>query len=187
MQKRFSKTLLFICILICVRLIYMNFLQRIHINLFHSLYQLLVADNNFWFVTPTIISLSVIIYIMIIQLIQYKKLSKRFVKILKLLYVITLIYLLLFKNFRFYGINLNLLTIFYPYYLEQNILNILLTIPIGFTKIKFSKFLIFIFIMECLQYLLHTGILDLSDIILNSIGFIIGKYLYQNFLYQYIS
>lgn len=40
-------------------------------------------------------------------------------------------------------------------------------------------FLIYIILIESIQYLLHRGILDINDIITNTLGFVGGILLYQ--------
>jgi glycopeptide antibiotics resistance protein len=71
---------------------------------------------------------------------------------------------------------------FFNYYNLRNLIaNIVLFIPFGLlkklTKWSYLKFVFAIIIIEMLQFIFLRGIADIDDVILNSIGFLIGYFL----------
>jgi glycopeptide antibiotics resistance protein len=130
-----------------------------------------------------------ILYVFSISIIN-KKISKVHVDFLTVMYFGLTIGLSFFKTMSNYnGINLNpfsIITDFKEYFnltLLLVVTNTLLYFPLGlFVKFR-SKvsnlklliwFLLYILIIEVMQYILHRGIFDINDIILNTIGFLIG-------------
>ncbi|MBK5241922.1 VanZ family protein [Clostridium sp.] len=130
-----------------------------------------------------------ILYVVSISIIN-KKISKVHVDFLTVMYFGLTIGLSFFKTMSNYnGINLNpfsIITDFKEYFnltLLLVVTNTLLYFPLGlFVKFR-SKvsnlklliwFLLYILIIEVMQYILHRGIFDINDIILNTIGFLIG-------------
>ena len=130
-----------------------------------------------------------IFYVFSISIIN-KKVSKIHVNILVTMYFSITIGLSFFKTMsNFNGINLNpfnIITDFKEYFnftLLLVVTNTLLYLPLGLFarfKVKVSNFvlliwfLLYILMIEAMQYVLHRGIFDINDIILNTIGFLIG-------------
>jgi glycopeptide antibiotics resistance protein len=130
-----------------------------------------------------------ILYIFFISIIN-RKISTVHINILAVLYfgiTIELSFLKTISNFN--GINLNPLNIitdfrnYFSFTLLLVITNMLLYLPMGLYirfKVKISSFrlfigfILYIFFIEAMQYILHKGIFDVNDIILNSLGFLIG-------------
>lgn len=126
------------------------------------------------------------------------KFSKSELNIFFIAYFVLILMLSLFK----YGtrvdasINLNPLSIVDDFnYMSTTIVviaNLLMYIPVGvgiklnFNKIKNYKlsivFLIYILIVESIQYIFKLGIFDIDDIILNFIGFYIGIFILDKYL-----
>jgi len=130
-----------------------------------------------------------ILYVIIISIME-KKVSRININIVMGLYFVVVIGLSFFRSFSNYsGMNLNPLNIINDYKDYPNltlllvITNLLIYLPLGiFIRIKMKVsthkliigFLIYIFLIESMQYISHKGVFDINDIILNSLGFVIG-------------
>jgi VanZ like family. len=155
-----------------------------------------ISDIIIRFVTPSIviyiglmIFTAVILYIFFISILN-RKVSVAHINILALLYFGITIVLSFFKTRTdFTGINLNPLNIvndfsnYFRHTLFFVVTNTVLYFPVGVyirLKIRFSNiklitsFILYIFLIETMQYILHKGIFDVNDIIQNTIGFLIG-------------
>jgi len=135
-----------------------------------------------------------IFYVVAISLIN-KRFNKIHINILAVLYFAVVILLSFFKSsFNFTGMNLNPFTMindfknYYKLTLLLVVSNTVIYLPLGVfirfkIKIKIPKliggFLLYIVFVETLQYVSHTGIFDINDIILNTLGFVIGVYSYN--------
>lgn len=132
----------------------------------------------------------VAIRLLLFSLLSLYLLGKLDFKKISIIYIL-LIVVLTFKRVPFRSYNLNVFTITHDLnYNSQQLLllgNILIYIPIGYYMIKMKKsffknlflFIIFIFLVETIQYMLMLGIFDINDIILNSVGFMIGMILFK--------
>jgi len=130
-----------------------------------------------------------ILYIITISVIN-KRINKIHVSILALLYLGIAIGLSFFKTTsNFSGVNLNPFSIVVDFknYFNHTLLlvvtNTLLYLPLGvFVKFRIKAnnisllmgFILYILVIETMQYILHRGIFDINDIILNTLGFILG-------------
>ena len=110
--------------------------------------------------------------------------------VLRLLWVIYFIVMILLLFFRVYhdnNINLNLLELFNfeTTNLSQTILNLILFIPIGYwlKHLKISSVLLISLLLitsiELLQFVSHRGIFDVVDILINTIGIMIGYIIFK--------
>ena len=110
--------------------------------------------------------------------------------VLRLLWVIYFLVMILLLFFRVYhdnNINLNLLELFNfeTTNLSQTILNLILFIPIGYwiKHLKISSVLLLslflITSIELLQFVSHRGIFDVVDILINTIGIMIGYVIFK--------
>lgn len=78
--------------------------------------------------------------------------------------------------------------------MKETIINLLLFVPLGmylqyFLKNKKVKIIIIVlisFCFEAIQYILHIGVSDITDIIMNTVGGIIGIYL-MLVIYQFLA
>jgi glycopeptide antibiotics resistance protein len=129
------------------------------------------------------------LYMLTISVIN-KRVRKIHTNILGVLYFGIAIGLSFFKTISNYsGINLNPFSVIVDFkqYFNHTLLlvvtNTLLYFPLGvFMKLRvkvnnfslFTGFVVYILIIETMQYILHRGIFDINDIILNTIGFILG-------------
>ena len=110
--------------------------------------------------------------------------------VLRLLWVIYFLVMILLLFFRVYhdnNINLNLLELFNfeTTNLSQTILNLILFIPIGYwlKHLKISSVLLLSLLLitsiELLQFVSHRGIFDVVDILINTIGIMIGYIIFK--------
>ena len=110
--------------------------------------------------------------------------------VLRLLWVIYLLAMILLLFFRVYhdnNINLNLLELFNfeTTNLSETILNLILFIPIGYwlKRLKINSALLMSFLLvtsiELLQFFSHRGIFDVVDILINTIGIMIGYIIFK--------
>lgn len=132
---------------------------------------------------------TIVLYVFAISIIN-KKVKEIHITILAALYFSLVILLSFFKmTSNFYGLNLNpfsIITDFKEYFTHTLVLviaNAFLYFPLGaFVKFKIKHsnyslligFLLYVLVIETMQYILHRGIFDINDIILNTLGFIIG-------------
>ena len=119
--------------------------------------------------------------------------------VLRLLWVIYFLVMILLLFFRVYhdnNINLNILELFNfeTTNLSQTILNLILFIPIGYwlKHLKISSVLLLSLLLitstELLQFVSHRGIFDIVDILINTIGIMIGYIIFKTVhikLHQY--
>lgn len=128
-----------------------------------------------------------------LNFIIYKKVNNILLDILAIMYFIVVLGLS-FNKGGFGGINLNPFTLIQDFnvYFHHTLLllisNIIIYFPIGVylkyrVNIKSTTliigFIIYIIFIEIAQYLLKCGILDINDIIANTLGFIGGIFSYQ--------
>ena len=110
--------------------------------------------------------------------------------VLRLLWVIYFLVMILLLFFRVYhdnNINLNILELFNfkTTNLSQTILNLILFIPIGYwlKHLKISSVLLLSLVLitsiELLQFVSHRGIFDVVDILINTIGIMIGYLIFK--------
>lgn len=113
-------------------------------------------------------------------------LLKNIVKVSFMLYLMLLTWIIVFK-FRFhisdlkYIRSINLIP-FKANVTKEILINVILFIPLGMylkrtLDNKFLNILLIVlisFIFEALQYILHIGVSDITDIIMNTLGGIIG-------------
>lgn len=145
----------------------------------------------------TILYISLILfsaYTLFISLnfIIYKKLNNILLDILAIMYFIVVL-ALSFNKGGFGGINLNPFTLiqdFNVYFYHTLLLlisNIIIYFPIGvYLKYRINiksitliiGFIIYIIFVEIAQYILKCGILDINDIIANTLGFTTGIFSY---------
>lgn len=121
------------------------------------------------------------------QALLARKISKSRLTFLYLLYALILSYSLFFKSIGVQGIDLNPLSFVSDFLYGQGFLllaNLLLFVPLGLlVPFKVKHLLIFfllISLVESLQYLLHLGICDLGDIVLNTLGFALGSLVHKS-------
>lgn len=174
--------LIFICILISYMSCY-KFSDNVILSISMS--------SNIFVAARIILALALFIFI---KFIINKKVNSKYIDLLFCLYFILILMLTLFKNDNGWtgNINLNLLEVFKDIKSSSNGLillvgNICMYIPIGiyieyrfFNKkstLKIGLFLIYIFLIELIQHIFKKGVFDIDDIILNSIGFLIGVFL----------
>ena len=117
----------------------------------------------------------------------------RLTTVLFIIYLIVLCWILLFKlgvRFSYMGERrTNLVPFNEPFLTSENILNIVIFIPLGiyagslFEKWIFGKKLFFVFLLsflvEGLQYILRVGAFDITDIVTNTLGGIIGLMIFM--------
>ena len=110
--------------------------------------------------------------------------------VLRLLWVIYFLVMILLLFFRVYhdnNINLNILELFNfeTTNLSQTILNLILFIPIGYwlKHLVISSVLLLSLLLitsiELLQFVSHRGIFDVVDILINTIGIMIGYVIFK--------
>ena len=110
--------------------------------------------------------------------------------VLRLLWVIYFLVMILLLFFRVYhdnNINLNILELFNfeTTNLSQTILNLILFIPIGYwlKYLRISSVLLISLLLitsiELLQFVSHRGIFDVVDILINTIGIMIGYLIFK--------
>ena len=108
-------------------------------------------------------------------------------RLLWLTYFLVMILLLFFRVYHDNNINLNLLELFNfeTTNLSQTILNLILFIPIGYwlKHLKISSVLLISLLLitsiELLQFVSHRGVFDVVDILINTIGIIIGYIIFK--------
>ena len=117
-------------------------------------------------------------------------------RLLQVIYFLVMILLLFFRVYHDNNINLNILELFNfeTTNLSQTILNLILFIPIGYwlKHLKISSVLLLSLLLitsiELLQFVSHRGIFDVVDILINTIGIMIGYIIFKTVhikLHQY--
>jgi glycopeptide antibiotics resistance protein len=120
--------------------------------------------------------------------------TNRLTAVLFIIYLIALYWILLLKlgvQFSYMGTRrTNLIPFGEPSILtSENILNVVIFVPLGiyagilFERWVFGKKLLFVFLfsllVEALQYILRVGAFDVTDIMTNTIGGIIGLLIFK--------
>ena len=108
-------------------------------------------------------------------------------RLLWVIYFLVMILLLFFRVYHDHNINLNILELFNfeTTNLSQTILNLILFIPIGYwlKHLKISSVLLLSLLLitsiELLQFVSHRGIFDVVDILINTIGIMIGYIIFR--------
>ena len=108
-------------------------------------------------------------------------------QLLWIIYFLVMILLLFFRVYHDNNINLNFLELFNfeTTNLSQTILNLILFIPIGYwlKHLKISSVLLISLLLitsiELLQFVSHRGIFDVVDILINTIGIMIGYIIFK--------
>lgn len=128
-----------------------------------------------------------------LNFIIYKKINNMLLDILALMYFIVILGLT-FNKGGFRGINLNPFTLIQDFndYFHQTLIllisNIIIYFPLGvYFKFRIHiksvtliiGFVISIIFVEITQYFLQCGVVDINDIIANTIGFVCGIFSYQ--------
>ncbi len=120
--------------------------------------------------------------------------TNRLTTALFIIYLIAICWILLFKlgvRFSYMGKrSVNLIPFSEPLILNtENILNVVIFVPLGvyagilFKRWIFGKKLLFFFLLsllvESLQYVLRVGAFDVTDLITNTLGGVIGLIIYK--------
>ena len=128
----------------------------------------------------------------IFRLIYRSKISRPTLYFFYCSYLLLFIYLLFFKSIGVQGFNWNLFsTVTQDLFLNPAVLvfNLLLFLPLGllvpFSWKKVSLFIGAILIVEICQYTFSLGFFDLGDVLLNTIGFVLGNFLGQSVIGQF--
>ena len=185
MEKKLLKTILrnifiFIICLLITYIIFYNFAAELIIRFMSPSIKLYIGMMIFS---------TAILYIITVSVIN-KRVSKVHVNILAILYFSIAIGLSFLKTTsNISGINLNPLSIFVDFknYFNHTLLlvvtNALLYLPLGiYVKLRIKAnnfslvmgFILYILVVEVMQYILSRGIFDINDIILNTLGFVAG-------------
>lgn len=117
----------------------------------------------------------------------YHRIPTFVLRLLWVIYFLVMILLLFFRVYHDNNINLNILELFNfeTTSLSQTILNLILFIPIGYwlKHLKISSVLLLSLLLitsiELLQFVSHRGIFDVVDILINTIGIIIGYIIFK--------
>ncbi|MFL0248754.1 VanZ family protein [Clostridium sp. WILCCON 0185] len=191
MRKNLLKNIIVLIIFIFTTyIIFYNFVSELLIRLMTPSVSLYVGMMVF---------VTTFLYILTISVMN-KGVKEIHINTLAVLYFGLVILLSFFKmTSNFYGLNLNPFSIigdfkeYFNHTLLLVIANMLLYFPLGgFMKFRIKVnnfslmmgFLVYILIVETMQYILHRGIFDINDIILNTLGFIIGA-LFSNFVIKH--
>ena len=128
----------------------------------------------------------------ILRLIYKPKISRPTLYFFYSSYILLLIYLLFFKSIGVQGFNWNLFSTFtQDLFLNPAVLvfNLLLFFPLGllvpFSWKKLTLFIGAILTIEVCQYAFSLGFFDLGDILLNTIGFVLGNFLGRSVIGQF--
>ncbi|WP_422389717.1 VanZ family protein [Candidatus Enterococcus dunnyi] len=180
---------IFIGCFFVVTYIYQEFLSSRLFTYITNIYS--PEEGDFWVSFTIIFLLSFYLAYFIFVLITHIN-SRPVLLSFYFFYFITLIYFLFFKSIGIRGISLNPLDFLWGIGngegTIETLFNIIYFIPLGFlVGKKIISFLIFIVLVEIVQYTFSLGIFDLSDILLNFIGFYIGLILQKTFLYKLFS
>lgn len=156
-------------------------------------YMFRITSLSLFFCLSERLIFAYLLYILAVFL-MYRKISRFHIDILAAMYFILIIGLSLFRSYHFYGINLNPLSItddfrrFHSFTLLLITANIFVYLPLGIyvkyrTKLKNIKsvifFLVYILLIESLQYIFRKGVFDINDIIANTLGFYLGMVIYS--------
>ncbi|MGC4439580.1 VanZ family protein, partial [Streptococcus suis] len=141
----------------------------------------------------TAISIMTLLMFMIVRTLYTRRLDGRLVKVVYTAYFVVLVYSLLLKNVGLQGVNLNLISFIKDaIFIDPKVplLNLLIFIPSGtLFKFKYKNiglFIIAIIAVEVGQNVFHLGFFDIGDIVINTIGFIIGNMIHDSLIGQRI-
>lgn len=138
---------------------------------------------SFW---PSLLAVLVMTLVLFTagQFLYRTRVSKIFIAILYTIYGLIVSYLLFFKSIGVAGFNLNLIQYFLVDMMENPsvvLFNFLFFLPLGFLFRPSWKhllsFIIFISLAEIAQYFFRLGFFDLGDILINTLGFLLGTLL----------
>lgn len=156
-------------------------------------YMFRITSPSLFFCLSERLIFAYLLYILAVFL-MYRKINRFHIDIFAVMYFILIIGLSLFRSYHFYGINLNPLSItddfrsYHSFTLLLIIANIFVYLPMGIyikyrTRLKNIKavifFLVYILLIESLQYIFHKGVFDINDIITNTLGFYLGMVIYS--------
>ncbi|MGG7099133.1 VanZ family protein, partial [Clostridium sardiniense] len=166
----------------------------LYYNFLGDIVSRVISDAPLAYLTTMIIA-ALTLFVIIKSIID-KKFKKEYIDIIAIIYFIIIMILTFFKG-SYAGININPLDIvnelndYFGHALLLLISNIFIYVPVSI-YIKFktrvsnknlvSVFLVYIIIVEIAQFALNRGILDINDIITNTLGFIMGLYIYSYIL-----
>lgn len=183
MKKIFSHIGLFIICFFASFFLFFNYIGDI-------LYRFMVPGVPLYL---SLITFTAYILFIISNFIIYKKINRIFLDILAAVYFIVVLGFT-FNKIQYSGINVNPFTLINDFneYFRHTLLtltgNLLMYLPLGiYSRYRFNiksqfqiiGFLIYIILVECIQYFMNVGILDINDILANTFGFICGVFLYQ--------
>ena len=183
MKKIFSNIVLFLICFFASFFLFFNYIGDI-------LYRFMVPGVPLYL---SLITFTAYILFIISNFIIYKKVNRIFLDILAAVYFIVVLGFT-FNKMQYSGINLNPFTLINDFneYFRHTLLtltgNLLMYLPLGiYSRYRFNiksqfqiiGFLIYIILVECIQYFMNVGILDINDILANTFGFICGVFLYQ--------
>lgn len=149
-----------------------------------------VINNPIPFYIIIVLFQAIIIYI-ILNGIQNNELDNKSKKMLWIQYFIVVIFLLFGRNIGSKGVELNLFIAIKDWFSDSfsiviTIANFLMFIPLSFffrnKNLIYSILSIIgiVFCIEIAQYLLSLGILDVGDILLNCLGFLLGRLFFKS-------
>jgi len=179
-KKFFEKTLIFLLSLFASWALFYFVILKVLTGLMHPSIILSII---------TMFLVAFVFYISAVSIIS-KNFNKFYIDIIAILYFLMVIALTFFKSsYTYASINLNPLSIlgefkdFFNHTLLLLISNTLIYFPLGiYIKYKTNKknlkillvFLLYVFLIEFIQLISHSGIFDINDIITNTLGFFIG-------------
>lgn len=138
---------------------------------------------SFWPSLLAVLVMTLVIFT-VGQFLYRTRVSKILIGSLYAIYGLVSIYLLFFKSIGVAGFNLNLIQYFLVDMMEHPsviLFNLLFFLPLGFLFRPSWKhplsFIIFISLAEITQYFLTLGFFDLGDILVNTLGFLLGNLL----------
>lgn len=141
---------------------------------------------------PFVLALALLIHTFLRTLYTHH-LSRQLLLGLYIIYALFLIFVLFFKSQGISGINLNLGTsIFEMIHIDPKLAlgNLLLFVPLGFLFPgkwqSWLRFFLLISLVEVAQYIFHLGFLDIGDILLNSLGFMLATCFRQTTLGRWL-
>lgn len=176
-----------ISFLIC-RWFYMNYIY------FYAIGIIGFSNNgiDFWRPLIAILILTIILFTLF-RTIYTKNLSLKIIILLYILYFSVMFFMLFLKSPGIQGYNINIMSYLYEIFTVDSLVplfNILMFIPLGilfkFDYKNIALFILFIFLCEIIQYVLKVGIFDIGDILLNTVGFLVGSILHDTKLFNYI-
>lgn len=139
--------------------------------------------------------ITITLFISIGYLLQWDFIHKHILKIFVITYIL-LLFTVTLKPQRDHLMNLNILSMFEDMDIDALakpllIGNILMYIPLGYLinvnlNLKFITKIIsgivFIFSIELIQFIFRLGVFDINDILLNTLGLLIGVFLYEIYI-----